>query len=248
MRNRAVFVGLLSVGLLLLGPGSIARADFVTPVETYSIPMTQTDFGPVLPGGKDPFVIHQFDPLGALLVKKAGFVAQLSAVELSLSYTMENQISFRFDNVSTETVSFSGQIHLYYNGTKTDVVAPATFSNSATLSSTPADVFKKYVTLPPVFKSGTLSSPVGGYIDATTLGRFRGTGSISIPVVATATSMFQSSSGNGFGSSYTAALATIRVFFHYTLVPVPEPSSMALLVIGGTGLGLVCRRRFRRED
>jgi hypothetical protein len=137
-------------------------------------------------------------------------------------------------------------MHLYYNGTTTDVVAPATFTNSQTLVATPADVFQKFVTLPTQSFSGTHSSPAGGYTDPTTLARFNGSGTIQLPVFATAKSAFSTSSGNGFGSSYTAALATISVFYHYTLVPVPEPSSMALMGIGGMGLILACRHRLRR--
>lgn len=248
MRHRAVFNGLLSVGLAFFALAPIARADFVTAAQTGTIPLTLTDWSPTTTSlaGKNPFQIQQFNAAAYQAAAPAGKTVQLTGVGISLTYQFQNTISMRFDNVSTITVNASGEMHLGLAGTGiTDLVGKPTFASSASKTSTGTDVFPKFLTLPTTVVNHTSNM---GYTAAnpTVLAAFTGTGIASLPVVATATSSFSTSSGNGKGTSDTSALASISVVYFYQYVP--EPSSMALTGLGGIGLVLAYRKRGNRKD
>ena len=243
MRKGFVVFGML-IGAFLTTPALDSRAratEFTTPTQTLTIPLTQTDWGPTSTtlAGLNPMQFQQFN---ASLYNQGNLTAELTGVELALDYQFNNTISMRFDNVSTITVNATGTMRLTAPNNTTNLVTPATFTNSGSQTSTPADVFSKFVTLPTNTITGT-SAASYTQSDAAILAQFTGTSTIGLPVYASAQSSFSTTSGNGFGSSVTLARATARLFYRYTLVP--EPSSMALVGIGLVGFLMVGRKRAR---
>ncbi|GAC1468936.1 MAG: hypothetical protein NVSMB9_12120 [Isosphaeraceae bacterium] len=235
MRNHGVLLGLLSAGVVFISIERPVRADFNQTTQTYSIPLTPTDFNPGTPSllGKDPFQVQLFDPT------KFGDMT-LVGVGINLHYQFENTLSMRFDNPSTITVNASGSLHLYGPDGKTDLVNSPGFANTATEVATPADMYAKYFTEP----TKVITSDSGqGYTDAATLAAFTGPGTISLPIYATANSGFTSTSGNGLGSSDTSASATLTVVYFFAAVP--EPSSLVLMSLGGLALGVAGWNRLR---
>lgn len=243
MRKGSVSLGILVVAVATCQglSGQALAQSFSTPTQTFTIPLTQTDWGPSTSSlaGLNPFQIQKFN---ASTYNQGGMTAVLTGVELSLDYQFNNTISMRFDNVSTITVNASGTMNLTLPDNVTKLVPTAVFANSAMQTSTPADVFSKFVTLPTATFTGTKPATYT-QADSAILSQFTGTGTIGLPVFATAQSQFTTTSGNGFGSSVTLATATIRLLYRYSLVP--EPASVALMGIGLTGLLLAGRSRTR---
>jgi len=240
MRKPAIVLGILSAGLGLVASGTrSARADFTTNPQTISIPLTQTNWSPTTSSlaGLNPFVLQQFD---VSKYSTATQTAQLTKVSLTLDYQFENSLNLRFDNVSTITVTAQGTMTLYKPDGKTTAIVTPQFTNSQVMTSTPSDVFSKYVTLPQRMFPGSQSA---NYTDTATLKHFLGNGTVSLPVYAMATSSFTSTSANGFGGSVTLASAKINLVYSYILVP--EPSAFALTGLGMMGLAWATRRRPR---
>jgi len=187
----------------------------------------------------NPFQIVKFDPV---LNGQNGQNAVLTSVQLKLDYEFDNTPSIRFDNASTITVVTTGSMKLTLPDNQTSLVVTPTFTNSASQTATPSDVFSKFVTLPTYQKIGAVSATIS---DPTTLSQFIGTvgAKIGLPVFATARSTFDSSSGNGFGSARTEGSARITVIYSFALVP--EPSSVVLMGLGLTGVAAAAYRRSR---
>jgi hypothetical protein len=238
MRGRAAVIGLLSVACALALEGPRAKADFQVETQTFSIPLTQTDYSPGTPAVEavDPFQVQQFNTnLGN------GLVGVLIGVGVGLNYHIQNTITVTFENTATINVQATGAIHLL-GPSGTDLVNPASFMNSANLAPLPSDTFAKTVNLPTKDITGLSQA---GYNDAATLNAFTGTGQVLLPVIATAESSFTSSSGNGFGGSTT--LAGVNLTLQYFFFVVPEPASFVLTALGGVGLlSMAYRSRGRR--
>lgn len=250
MRCLKMSLRLLGVGFALLAAAAPVRADFLT-VSSASIPLTQTNWTPSTTSlaGVNPL---QLDQLGTALAK-AGVVigpgqsAQLQKVDLTLDYRFDNTLQIRFDNLSTIGVNASGSMQVFLGSGITPtsgqapIVTPATFTNSASLSSSPSDIFSKYVTLPTKSFTGTQTASIS---DQTTLNKFLGNGKVSLPAFVSATSAFTTTSANGFGSSVTYASAGINVVYTYAIVP--EPTSFVLCGIGVAALLGTIGSRSRR--
>ena len=243
MQQRTWMQGMLLVGLALAQGGATARADYTTAPQTFTIPLTKTNWTPTTSTltGVDPLSVVKFDP--TTLGLPPGQTAILTQVDLTVNYTFENTLTMRFDNPSTITVSASGTMNLYLPNGTTNLVTPPTFTNSSTQTATVSDTFSKYVTLPTQTTTGTASQ---SYVDQPTVSQFLYNGSngklINLPVFAQAQSSFATNSGNGFGSSVTLAGASITVVYHYIL---PEPSSFVLTGLGVMGLGTIVVKRSR---
>jgi hypothetical protein len=241
MRWRAVIFGLAVVGLAHFVAGPRASADFFTNPQNFTIPMTQTNWGPGTPSlaGIVPLAVQQFDPA---TYSTGGKTAVLEGVEVKVDYEFENTLSMQFYNMSTITVTATGSMSIS-NPAGVAFLTSTPFVNTETLTANPSTVLGKTVTFPTKTYPGTMGSPAGGYTGAQTLMNFTGTGTISLQASANATSHFSTSSGNGFGSSLTLAGASVSIIYRYALVP--EPSSLVLAGLGCVGLLGVCRQRLR---
>jgi hypothetical protein len=255
MQQRTWMQGMLVVGLVLVQGAATARADFT---QTFTIPLTKTNWDPTTFSSStppvDPLIVQKFDPNSPIQVPEPhpGQTPILTQVDLTVSYTFENQLTMQFVNPATITVSASGTMNLFQPDGKTNLVTPPTFTNSATQTATVSDVFSKTVTFPPSGYQTTTGtskqsySSTGSPLDQATLNQFLYNGSngkfINLPVTASAQSTFTTNSGNGFGSSVTLAGATITVVYHYL---VPEPSSLVLTGLGVMGLGTIVVKRSR---
>jgi hypothetical protein len=251
MQQRTWMLGMLVVGLVLVQGGATARADYTTAPQTFTIPLTKTNWTPTTSTltSVDPLVVPKFDPTDPSLVHPSGQTPILTQVDLTVTYTFENTLTMRFDNPATITVSASGTMNLFQPDGTTNLVTPPTFTNSSTQTATVSDVFSKFVTLPTQTTTGTVPQSyksTGTPQDQATLNQFLYNGSngkfINLPVTASAQSTFTTNSGNGFGSSVTLAGATITVVYHYL---VPEPSSLVLTGLGMMGLGTIVVKRSR---
>lgn len=232
MRQRTLVLGVLGVGLLLISGARPVHADYTTAPQIVTIPLTQTDWGPSTAslGGSNPMSVLKFD---AAAYSLPGQPAELTQVDLRLDYEFDNTISMRFDNVATITVNANGSMSLKMPD-GTPLVPSPTFTNTGTQTSTPSDIFSKYVTLPTQVTTGAVTS---SYTTPALLSQFLYNGAgdqyINLPASAVAFSNFGSSSGNGFGNSLTFASAQLTVVYHYL---VPEPSSIVLAGLGFVGL------------
>ena len=251
MLKRTTLLGLVVVGLAILWDTAV-RADYTTALQSFTIPLTATNWDPstTVLTGVDPVDVVKFDPNSSSLVQQAGATANLTEVDLTLNYTFENTMSMVFYNPSQITISGSGTMNLYGPDGKTNLVAPASFSSSATQTATASDTFSKYVKLPTQTFSGSASQ---AYVDQATLSEFLYNGTspndriIILPVYAQAQTSF-TTSGSGGGSSLTLAGATITVVYHYMLsgpFVIPEPSSLTLTALGVMGLGVIVAMRSR---
>ncbi|MFO0911005.1 MAG: choice-of-anchor E domain-containing protein [Isosphaeraceae bacterium] len=233
MYSPRMWLGVMGAGFALFFGISSARADYTITQSPPAIPLTQTNWSPTTTtlAGVNPFVFQKFD---ASKYSSGGLTAVLTRIDLKLDYEFQNTLQVRFDNVATITVSAQGSMNLNLPSGNNALPTSPSFSNSATLSSKPSDVFSKFVTLPTQVYSGSQSA---SYTDQGTLAQFLGTGTVGMPVFASANSNFNSSSGNGFGSSVTYASAQITMVMTYVLVP--EPSSIMLTGFGLLGLTAV---------
>lgn len=248
MRRQAMLQGMLTLGLFLVILPPNVQADFtVVPKVSDPIPLTLTDWNKNTESlaGKNPFQVQQFNPNDYASSAPPGQVAQLTGVGIRLTYSFHNQITMRFDNVSTITVNAHGDMHLALPGVLADIVAAPHFDNVGTQTSSKGDTFPKSVDITPPLNL-TNKHVDAGYTTANVLAAFTGSGQVLMPVTATATSDFTTTSGNGRGTSDTAAGASISVLYYYRFVP--EPSGVVLMGLGGVGVLTVYRRRVRRKD
>jgi hypothetical protein len=247
MRRQAVLMALLVVGISPL-LGSRARADFIQlPAQTDVIAPTKTDWNDKTSSliGSNPFMVKLFNPADFQSQAPPGKFAKLEAVAISLTYSINNTITLRFDNVSTINVTATGFVAVTLPDHTTNLVNPATFTTAISRSSNASDLFPKFVPITPNTVAGT--SAIGYTLDTNSsiVSMFQGKGTIDLPVFAHAQSTFSSTSGNGAANVVTIAAATISVIYWYSFVP--EPSSIVLTGLGGLGLALASVRRARRK-
>jgi hypothetical protein len=249
MRVRELCIGLFCFALTSVVAETGARAAMTAP-QSVTIPnTTETSWMPGTPSlaGLDPMMFNRFDPA----------LGTLTAVDVTMSYSLSRSISMSFTTPSTITI----------------VAAPTTLALEGPLGGTlslkaPVDSVtyqqaglpgQTYSTSEPVGSqfylapvglphntpnlpfTGTLSSQLTKAPDLTL---FTGPGSVGLNASAIAgISTITSSTGNGSGSVNTFAGLTVTVQYEYAAVP--EPSSVALLGLGGGGLLLLGRMRRR---
>jgi len=233
----------------------------VTPVQTDSIGLTQTDWNTATRSlqGQNPLAFSQFDSR----------LGPLQAVNITMTFTTREVASMTFVTPST-TILRSSLPQTPDVGTRVTLGGP-TNGPATTLLTGQAPVFTYTRTygfqpgqpLPQTFstqfqpgndlfltpdqqRGNTTNSFTGTrtltITDPSRLALFLGTGTIGLPAMATGGATFVNTSGNGSGRIETFAGVTVSLSYTY----VPEPSSVALLGLGGGGLLLAGGFRRRR--
>lgn len=228
-------VALLCGALIVAGGLSANAASMTTPIQTKTIPLTQTDWNPSNIPAVNPLTFTKFDPtLGTLL-----------AVNIGMGYQFQHDISMTFANSATLTVTSNhNEINLTRPNSGASIfdVKLPDYTNSQTYS---GPTFPHTVTLPTHVVNGnqspiTLTSPS----DLALFTQSNGSTSIGLPATATANSVFTTSSGNGSGFARAYAMAGVAVSYTYEPAAVPEPSTLAVLSLGLGGLLVV--RHYRK--
>lgn len=268
--SRPMFALALSALALLAAARPAAAGPLTTSLQSASIPMSRTDWGPGSSGMQDPLVFQQFNPgLGTLdgvaVTLNATFNADFSmtfvptpittTIYLATTSTTDPTILSNPSLVAqltdgpTITLSGPGGLSTIFGGPGTtmpvDVVSLT--EPSGTYSSTLPVTDPNYIA--PDNATFSLSRTLDGS-DGSLFSSFIGTGTVGLPISAVAYASFYSSSGNGSGMVIETAGATVTVQYLYTPPPVttsvvvPEPSGCLLLGIGAA-LGLIAARRRR---
>jgi hypothetical protein len=268
MSRRTTALALSLLAVLWSCDRLAVGGELSTPLQTQSIPMTATDWGPGTGGITNPMAFSQFNP-------KLG---TLDAVVLTLNSTITNDFELIFVKTpipttlyvaTTETSNPSvlanagavaqltdgPSITLNGPGGTTLFGGPATTvpvdvvtrtEVSGTWSSYLPDTNPNYIA--PSSVQLSLSRTLDAANAASLLPDFIGTGKIDLPISANAYSSFYSDSGNGGGVVRTSASATVTLQYWYTAFgpqSIPEPSSFVLLGLGTGLVALAARRRGR---
>jgi hypothetical protein len=267
MSWRAIAFAFSTLAVLTLGGHAAVGGTVTTPLQTGSIPMTPTDWGPGTGGLTDPLGFAQFNPS----------LGTLTGVAITFSMTIRNQYELEFVQTPIITTLYVATtattdptvlanpslVRQLTDGPTVTLLAPdgvtpifgapaATLPVDVVTLAEPSGVWSSF--LPP--SNPNFIAPTSATLSfATTLdaanspslfGQFIGTRTIDLPVTAVAHSSFFSSSGNGAGIVLTSASATVTIQYQYTpFEVVPEPSGLILLGLG-VGLGLLAVRRGRR--
>jgi hypothetical protein len=267
MSRRAIVFGVLCLSIASLSARTEVSAA-VTPVQTDSIPLTQTNWGPGTSSisSVNPMTFTQFNPS----------LGTLDAVNLTFTYSALNVVTMKFITPSTTTIQVSTAsaadpthgTQITLNGpsntpgsnlftaslpvwtyTRTEGGSTISPSTPVIFSSNPnqVPVGSPFFLTPDQNPTNTSNSITGTLLktlsDPASLALFQGTGTIGLPANAMAASHFSTSTGNGGATIITEAGVTLSISYSYT--PVPEPSSLALLGLGGGGFFMV--RRYRRR-
>lgn len=267
-RNHAFALSFLVVLWLCHHPA--AGGELSTPLQTQSIPMTQTDWGPGTDGLKDPMTFQQFNPgLGTL-----------DAIDITLTATIQNNFELIFVATpipttlyvaTTQTTNPSvlanpSLVQQLTDGPTVTLKAPdgTTSLFGAPGTTLPVDVVTMTessgtwssmlpVTDPHYIAPSNATLSLSRSLDSSDapsslLSQFVGTGTIGMPFTAVAHSSFYSDTANGGGMVLTSADATVTVQYWYSPpapASIPEPSSVILLGLG-SGLAAVAAVRHRR--
>lgn len=268
MSRRMIALAISFLAILPFGARRAAGGEITTPLQSQSIPMTQTDWGPGTDGGGKPLSFQQFNPsLGTLL-----------GVDISMSTTIRNDFILTFVPTPISTTLYvattqttdpsilsnpalvqqltdgptvtlkgpDGVTSIFgYPGTMMPVDVVSMTEASGTWSSLYSVTNPNYIS--PDQATFSFSTTIGAS-EGSLLSEFLGTGTVSLPVTAIAHSSFYSDSGNGGGAVMTSAGATVTVQYLYSVRPAfttPEPSGLILLGTAA-GAGLVGFRRRRR--
>jgi hypothetical protein len=268
MYRRTIAFALSLLAVLAFSHRDAVGDQVTTPLQTESISMTSTDWGPGTAGITDPLPFAQFNPsLGTLV-----------SVEITLTTTVRNDFTLNFPATLTPTTLYLATTAttdpsvlsnptlvrqltdgptitlLGPDGTTSIFGAPGTTlpvdvvtltEASGTYSSSLPVTSPNYIA--PSIVTLSLSTTLSASNAASLLAEFIGTGTVGLPVLDVAESSFYSSSGNGSGTILTTASATATVQYVYTpaVGPTPEPSGLILLGLGA-GIGLVATVRGRR--
>lgn len=261
MSRRTIALALSFVAAVLSCDVRATGGEFTTPLQTQSVPMSQTNWGPGTDGGGKPLAFQQFDPtLGKLL-----------GVEITLSTTIRNDFKMTFVNTPTPTTIYLATtrttdpsilanpslVQQLTDGPAVTLKGPDGHTPifAASASTMPVDVVSRTetsgtwssqfaVTDPNFIPPSEATFSLNRTIDASAISlmsEFIGKGTVDLPVTAAAFSSFYSDSGNGSGAVTTNAGATVTVRYFF----IPEPSGLILL---GTAIGfgfVVFGRRLR---
>jgi hypothetical protein len=263
MYRRIITFALSFLVVLSLRPHPAAGGQVTSPLQTATIPMTPTNWGPGTPVIKDPLTFQAFAPS----------LGTLNSVAITLSMTVRNDYMLVFPATPIPTT-------LYVATTET--TNPSILSNPILvqqLTDGPSQTLKAPDGITPIIggpaatvpvdvvsltePSGTWSSmlpvtdphfippssvtlSISRTLDASTaslLAQFIGKGTINLSDTAQAFSSFYSNSGNGAGRVITSAGATVTVQYTYSIIP--EPSGLILQGLGAGFLLLAARRSCR---
>jgi hypothetical protein len=266
MARRTIAFALSFLAFLTLSHHASAGGPVTTPLQTQSIPMTPTNWGPGTSGIPNPLTFGQFDPS----------LGTLTAIELTLSTTIHNNYELIFSSTPTPTTLYvattqttdpsvladPSRVQQLTDGPTVTLIGPdgVTPIFGAPGTTLPVDVVSLTESsgtwssflpvtdphfIPPSNANLSFTRTLDASDAASLMAQFIGTGTINMPLTAIAHSSFYSSSGNGGGIVLTSASGTVTLQYQYTpFAVVPEPSGLFLLVLGA-GLGLLAAGRVR---
>jgi hypothetical protein len=268
MRQRIMTFEFAYLAVLWLSQQPAAGGEMLTPLQTGSIPATQTDWGPGTTGITNPLTFTQFNPS----------LGTLDAIDITLTATIHNDFTLIFEPTPIPTTIYVATTQttdpsvladpnkvaqlsdgptvtlLGPNGSSAIFGAPGTTIPVSAVSMTEASGTWSSLLpitdphfIPPNNVGLSLSNTLDASNAASLFSQFIGTGTLDLPITATAFSSYYSDSGNGGGMVTTTASATVTVQYQYTpgISSVPEPSSLILLGLG-MSLGIVAHSLRRR--
>ena len=273
MPRRTHAFALSSLVLVSLCHRTAAGGPMTTPLQTQSIPMTPTDWGPGTRGLVDPLPFQQFDPS----------LGTLTAVDLTLQMTIRNDFMSRFAPTPTPTtisvattqtsdprvLADPNRVQQLTDGPTFTLKGPdgltplfgaprTTLPVDVVSLTEPAGTWSSMLPatdphfIPPRHAQLSFARTLDTSSAASLLRQFIGSGTIDLPLMAIAYSSFSSHNGNGSGVVLTSASATVTLQYEYAppptptdFTPAPEPSG--LLVLGlGAGIRFLAAWRDRR--
>jgi PEP-CTERM motif len=245
MRDGSRWLGWLVIAVLLLWTPQAALAEIITPVQTRSAPLADTDWSLKTPldqnGNPTPF--DKFVPSND---------SALKSVVINVEWRADSTFNMKFTTASTITVTATGSLTILGpDGLPLPMTVPdPLFTNSQSVTEL------SIASVPFATKTFTGSTQIV-LSDPASLALFTSQGAndltFTIPMMAAAQSSFMTTSGNGFGQAFTKMSATISIQYNEDVrvqnEEVPEPGTLILLGSGGATCLLVCliRRRFTRR-
>jgi hypothetical protein len=264
MNRYVMMIALAFLAVSWLWHQPAAGGEVLTPLQTQSIPATQTNWGAGTGGITDPLSFTQFNPS----------LGTLNAIDITLTETIHNDFTLVFQPTQVPTTLYlattattdpsmlavPSKVDQLTDGATVTLFGPHGSSTifGAPGASIPVDVVTMTESsgtfsstlpvtdphfIPPNNVTLSLSTTLDPSSSSSLFSEFSGTGSVDLPISATAFSSFYSDTGNGSGMVATTASAIVTVQYKYTPIinSVPEPSGLILLGLG-IGLGILARR------
>lgn len=219
---------LLLTYLMMVAIPSRSHAEFLTPLQTRYVPLTDTNWANATSFDQTTQTQKPFDKFDPAL-------GSLSRVIINIFWRVDSTINMTFTTPSTITVTSSGSMAVNRPDGSAMFIKWPLFNHDVSFPDTTPE--KKSFTQTFFGNSGplVLTSPKD-------LALFTGPGTFNLPVGANAISNFFANTGNGFGEAHTQVAVVLTVQFAF----VPELSSLTSLSLGG--ISLLLFRPIRRRS
>ncbi len=228
--NKNYFIRLIGASFILAAAGNNASAQAQSqgPISTSTpVPATLTEWN-------NPLEFSQFNPaLGTLISVELNLSTTVSSTLVITNTSSSSSGSTAFTEVQI-TVQDPGNNLTVGNQPQLDVSTP---NFSATI---PGD---SSVTSGVLTNSGSYSTTL---TQASILSEFTGTGNVTLNAGTFTQAYTSDTTGDTDASETTEASLTGNVTYNFDPTPTPEPSSLALMLVGFSALGLRARK-FKRS-